>query len=437
MNLQTVIATRRDGKRHTREEIAYLARAAGDGSAPDDQLAAWLMAAYINPLTDEETAWLTLDMAHSGERLDLTGLPKPWVDKHSTGGVGDKTSLVLLPLLASCGLTMVKMSGRGLGITGGTIDKLSSIPGFRVDLTPDEMKEQAKRIGLAITGATPSLAPADKRLYALRDSTTTVRSMPLIVSSILSKKIAGGAETVVLDVKCGSGAFMRDLDEARRLAELLMRTAELAGLKTKVAITDMDQPLGACVGNAVEVVEAISAISPAPTQDPVKLRFRNLCIELAGITLEAAGKAKTRDEGRRIASEALSSGRAGDKQHEWFEAQGVRWESLDVPSLAGLDPRSFTHQGASGWVKRVDARAVGEAVLDLGGGRKEKDDVVDLSVGVSMQVCVGSRVERGSPVFQVMARSLDAADRAARKIIEGIEIVSEPVEERPLILEVF
>ena len=240
MDIQTIIATKRDGKKHTREELRWLTRAAATKSVPDYQLAAWLMAAFIHPLDQEETAWLTLEMADSGERLDLTGLPKPWVDKHSTGGVGDKTSIVVLPILAACGLTVVKMSGAGLGITGGTVDKLSSIPGFRLDLSPDEMKSQAKRIGLALTGQTPNLAPADKTLYSLRDTTATVASVPLIVSSILSKKVAGGADTVVLDVKCGSGAFMRNLDEAKTLAEALIATAKLVGLNLYAG--DVDGP---------------------------------------------------------------------------------------------------------------------------------------------------------------------------------------------------
>ncbi|HZH98209.1 MAG TPA: thymidine phosphorylase, partial [Fimbriimonadaceae bacterium] len=230
MDVQRFIATRRDRGRHTREDLSWFAKAAAAGEIPDYQLSAWLMAAYLNPLDEQETAWLTVAMAESGQRLDLTGLPKPWVDKHSTGGVGDKTTLVLLPLLAACGLTCVKMSGRGLGITGGTIDKLSSVPGFRTDLSPEEMKKQAGEIGLALTGQTPDLAPADKVLYALRDATATVSSMPLIVSSILSKKLAGGAEALVLDVKCGSGAFMKTRSEADALAESLASTAALAGL---------------------------------------------------------------------------------------------------------------------------------------------------------------------------------------------------------------
>lgn len=303
MNFQDIIAAKRDGLKHTKPELEWLAKAAACGEVPDYQLSAWLMAAYLHPLDSEETAWLTLSMAGTGERLDLTGLPKPWVDKHSTGGVGDKTTIVLLPLLAACGLTMVKMSGRGLGITGGTVDKLLSVPGFRMDLTPEELKAQAKRIGLAITGLTPNLAPADKVLYALRDATATVDSIPLIVSSILSKKIAGGAETVVLDVKAGSGAFMKTVPEARKLASALSDTAAIAGLKTRLAITDMSQPLGRTVGNSLEVEEAGAVLTG---NEPS--RFAELCLDLAALTLVAVGVEPGMDRARAKALHALAGG---------------------------------------------------------------------------------------------------------------------------------
>ena len=240
----TVISTKRDGGVLGRDEIEHIVAGATDGSIPDYQLSAFLMAAFIQGLNAQETADLTSAMAGSGERLDLSSLPRPWVDKHSTGGIGDKTTLVTLPILRACGLTVVKMSGRGLGITGGTIDKLESVPGFRTDLSPEEMVAQASKIGIALTGQTPKLAPADKKLYSLRNSTSTVASIPLIVASILSKKIAGGAETIVLDVKCGSGAFMRDLSEATSLADALEATAKLLGVRCIARITDMEQPLG-------------------------------------------------------------------------------------------------------------------------------------------------------------------------------------------------
>ncbi|MCH7945802.1 MAG: thymidine phosphorylase, partial [Armatimonadetes bacterium] len=297
MDFQDIIAAKREGRANSVEELRFLSQGAADGSLSDEELTAWLKAAYQNTLSATETADLTLAMAESGERLDLAGLPKPWVDKHSTGGVGDKTTIVLLPLLAACGMTVVKMSGRGLGITGGTVDKLGSVPGFRLDLTPEEMKEQAGRIGLAITGQTPRLAPADKKLYALRDVSGTVGSVPLIVSSILSKKIAGGAETVVLDVKCGSGAFMKTLPEAQALAQALVETARLCGLDLHLSITDMDQPLGRAVGNALEVKEAIRVLQGSETG-----RFRDLCLHFAGRALAAVGKGSEEDARRVLES---------------------------------------------------------------------------------------------------------------------------------------
>ncbi|RYG20005.1 thymidine phosphorylase, partial [bacterium] len=326
MTLLPIIARRRDGQRHSEAELRELANAAAVGSVPDYQIAAWLMAAYLNPLDEEQTAWLTLAMADSGQRLDLTSLPKPWVDKHSTGGVGDKTTLVLLPLLAACGLTMVKMSGRGLGITGGTLDKLSSVEGLRLDLTPERLIEVAREVGFALGGQTAQLAPADGVLYSLRDATGTVASMPLIVSSILSKKIAGGAETIVLDVKCGSGGFMRTLDEARELARWLRTIGERCGLRVRCAITDMSTPLGAAVGNALEVREAWDVLSGVPLSEPV-IRFRELCLDLAGLALE------TSEAGDRAkAEEALTSGKAAQKFEAWLRAQGATSGVEALPS---------------------------------------------------------------------------------------------------------
>ncbi len=431
MTIQQVIATRRDGRPHPQAEIRYLVHGAADGSIPDYQLAAWLMAAYLNPLGEQETAWLTAAMADSGERIDLAGLPKPWVDKHSTGGVGDKTSLVLLPLLAACGLTVVKMSGRGLGITGGTIDKLQSVPGFRLDLSPAELKAQAARIGLAITGQTPDLAPADKVLYALRDATATVASIPLIVSSILSKKLAGGADLVVLDVKTGSGAFMKDIGHARQLAAALKRTAELVGLKVDVSLTDMDQPLGRMVGNALEVREALDVLAGR-----AEGRFRTLCVEFAGIALAASGKAPSRERGRAVAEGALASGAALAKAREWYAAQGA---AVDVDgTVQGLPVApavlEAVFRGANGWVSRIDAQVVGEAVVALGGGRMHKSDTIDAAVGIELCVQVGDAVVEGLPLFRVHARNSEAAEAAQERVRAAIQTVRVPVAPRDLFL---
>ena len=433
MKVVDIIARKRDGKENTVDDLQYIARGAADGSIPDYQLSAWLMAAYLNPLNEQETAWLTKAMAESGTRIDLTGLPKPWVDKHSTGGVGDKTTLVLLPILAACGLTVVKMSGRGLGITGGTVDKLSSIPGFRLDLTAEDMKTQAARIGLALTGQSPDLAPADKALYALRDVTATVGSIPLIVSSILSKKIAGGAETIVLDVKCGSGAFMSTIEEANDLADSLEATGRILGLSITASISDMGQPLGSAVGNALEVREAMQVLQGTPLSEP-SLRFRELCQYFAAETLLACSKVMSIEDGLAMAEESLDSQRALAKFQEWILAQGGSpiWEQDDLPKSPIL--RLVKHRGEAGWISEVSALNVGEAVIDLGGGRRTKSDVIDHSVGIELLAAVGSRVEEGQPLFRIHAPSESSADSAQMATLAGIKFSQKAVERPALIL---
>lgn len=425
MTFRDLIAAKRDGRAHTREELDLLARCAADPTGhgvEDYQLSAWLMAAFINGLDLDETANLTLAMAESGERLNLEGLPHPWVDKHSTGGVGDKTTLVLLPLLAACGLTVVKMSGKGLGITGGTIDKLNSIPGFRTDLSPDEMVTQAKQIGLALTGQTPRLAPADGTLYALRDTTETVASMPLIVSSILSKKLAGGAEVLGLDVKCGSGSFMRTLDQATTLAKMLVEVATRCGLPTHATITDMDQPLGRAVGNALEVREAWETLQPGAPES----RFKELCVYLAGETLVAVGWAKSQAEGQATAEARLADGSALAKAQLWIEAQGG---TLDPDLLPRAPHVEEIVAPSNGWVERVDARAIGQAVVDLGGGRQRKEDVIDPTVGIEVLVQVGDQVAKDQPLLRVHSSASQTSEVAG-----AVSISASAIQPRPLIL---
>ena len=424
MTLLPLIARRRDGQPHSAEDLRELARAAAEGAVPDYQLAAWLMAAYLNPLDEAQTADLTLAMAASGERLDLSSLPKPWVDKHSTGGVGDKTTLVLLPLLAACGLTMVKMSGRGLGITGGTLDKLACVEGLRLDLSPEELLWVAREVGFALGGQTARLAPADGVLYALRDATGTVASMPLIVSSILSKKIAGGAETVVLDVKCGAGAFMRTLDEARELARWLRAIGERCGLRVRCAITDMGTPLGAAVGNALEVREAWDVLSNAPLSPPVA-RFRDLCLDLAGLALEAAGAGD-----RAKAEAALSSGKAAERFQAWLRAQGATGSVDDLPRAPFV--RAVLAE-RNGWVASLDAETVGRVVVDLGGGRKTKADAIDPRVGVVVRAGVGQRVEKGEAILDIHAADADASETALQSV--RLTLSDEPVESRAALIE--
>ena len=431
MDFLEIIAKRRDGGKHSQKELEFLACGAAKGKIPDYQIAAWLMAAYLKPLNSDETANLTLAMADSGERLDLSELPKPCLDKHSTGGVGDKTSIVVLPLLAACGVTIVKMSGRGLGITGGTVDKLLSVPGFRMDLAPKELIEQAKKIGVAITGQTPSLAPADKVLYALRDVTATVDSIPLIVSSILSKKIAGGSQTIVLDVKCGSGSFQPNLDRARSLANALKDTAHRCGLTLRIAITDMDQPLGRMIGNALEVKEAIAVL-----QRKSRGRFRELCLQLSGLALEACGLAESRAEGYGRAQEALESRAAEHRARKWFAAQGASDSVFENDDWAVAPTiKKYILDGNEAFVSRIEARTIGQAVVDLGGGRKKKDDVVDPSVGIELHVEAGSRVKRGEALFTVHAKDSASADNAIESIRAAFEFSQKEVEPNPVVIE--
>ncbi|MFZ4509226.1 MAG: thymidine phosphorylase [Fimbriimonas sp.] len=425
MTFGEIIAHRRDGLVQSADELRLVAQGAANGSVPDYQLAAWLMAATLNPLTLDETADLTLAMAASGETLDLSALPRPWVDKHSTGGVGDKTTLVVLPILAACGVTVVKMSGRGLGVTGGTVDKLAAIPGFRLDLSPDELVAQASRIGIALTGQTPDLAPADKALYALRDATGTVASMPLIVSSILSKKIAGGAECVVLDVKCGSGAFMKSVEEARELARWLEAVGTRAGLRIRALITDMSQPLGSAVGNSLEAGEALSVLGGKPLAPNVE-RFRTLCVRLAGLALWTAGVSADWNSGTERAERALQSGHAMAKATEWFQAQGALpgWVLPTAPFKTEV-----IHQGPPGWVHEVQAEAIGLAAIALGAGRQTKEDTIDPSVGIEVRIMVGERVETGEVLAVVHSR-----DGMEPPVAEAFRISPEEAETPALFL---
>lgn len=427
MGLLELIEARKAGERHTEGELQELVGGAM-GAAPDYQVTAWLMAQVFRPLSLEETAILTRLMAESGERLDLSKLPRPWLDKHSTGGVGDKTSIVLLPLLAACGATVVKMSGRGLGITGGTIDKLESIPGMRLDLTPEQMLEQAGQIGIALGGQSSRLAPADGALYALRDATATVDSLPLIVSSILSKKLAGGSDVVSIDVKCGSGAMMRDLPAARELASALVEVGRALGLQIGASITDMSQPLGRCVGNALEVREAVETLSG--TGEP---RFTELCLALAGRALEHCGI----EGGRQRAEEALASGRAAERARMWFAAQGA---SVDLFADSAALPQApvvaaLRHEGRGGFVSRQDARAVGLAAVQLGAGRVAKGAAIDHSVGIEVLRHVGDQVQPGDECWRVHAASREQMAGVELLLRQGFEVVDSPVSAPPLFFE--
>ncbi|OWU64929.1 MAG: thymidine phosphorylase [Armatimonadetes bacterium Cent15-Ar3] len=434
-DIRSLIATRRDGGVHSREDLDLLCAAAADRSAPDYQLAAWLMAAYLKPLSEAETADFTLAMADSGQRLDLTGVPKPWVDKHSTGGVGDKTTLVLAPLLAACGLSVVKMSGRGLGITGGTLDKLLAIPGMTTEIEPQAMIDQAKKIGIVVAGQTADLAPADKTLYALRDVTETVSSLPLIVGSILSKKIAGGAETVVLDVKCGCGSFNPTREHAETLADALVRVGKKAGLNVYAAITDMEQPLGRAIGNALEVHEAIEVLTkPEDQLSSTTKRFRELVRYFAALTLRVSGLSPSAGDALDRVEATLSSGRALRKAQEWVEAQGATVQLSEEGWLVKAPIINSVNSTVAGCVSKVDARVLGEIALELGAGRKTKESDIDLAVGLEVHVKIGDFVVEGQPLVTVHARNDEGYQYALDRVGFAVSVVSTPVPPRPILV---
>ena len=435
MQALDVIAKKRDGGELSKEEIAFFIERYTDDTIPDYQAAAWLMALFLQGMTDRETHDLTMAMAHSGDMLDLSGLARSTeggrellvVDKHSTGGVGDKVSLVLAPLVAACGVPMAKMTGRGLGFTGGTIDKLESIPGYRTDLSVEQFKAQVEEIGVVLSGQTADLAPADRKLYALRDVTATVESIPLIVSSIMSKKLAAGADAIVLDVKMGNGAFMRTLEDGEALAHGLVRLGEQAGRQVVALISDMNQPLGWAVGNALEVREAIDTLHGEGPHD-----FREHVLTVAAEILRLSRRAADTDEALTLALEALSSGAAWRKFRALVEAQGGDVDAVDDPDQlpqAGLvEPVPAPR---SGYLEGVQTAEVGLTVVDLGGGREEKGQPIDHAVGLVMHHRVGDLVQEGTPLFTVHANDQGKL-RAARERVLGAHSFSDrPVQPLP------
>lgn len=436
MRAQDIIAKKRDGGTLSAAEIGFFVEAYTRGGVPDYQAAALLMAIYLRGMDAQETADLTSAMAASGRTLDLAGVLPPGtatLDKHSTGGVGDKTSLVVVPILAAAGVAVCKMSGRGLGHTGGTLDKLESIPGFRVGLTPEEMTAQVARIGACLAGQTDDLAPADKKLYALRDATATVGSLPLIVGSILSKKLAGGAEAFLFDVKAGGGALMKTPDEARALAEALVLGARANGRRALAVLSDMSQPLGRTVGNALEVAEAVDLLTPGADADP---RLTALCIRLAAEGLVLAGKADDLSSGELLAQRTLASGAAREKLREIIVAQGGDARVIDEP--ADVLPKApvirLVPAPAAGFIAGIDAEAVGHIVVALGGGRLRKEDTVDHAVGVIVRAAVGSAVSAGAPLAEVHARTDEDAGAAADRLLAAYRLTDSPLPPAALIL---
>ena len=413
-----LIERKKWGMELTREEIRLLLGGLVGGSIPDYQIAAWLMAVWFQGMTDAETLSLTLAMVESGATLDWSHLPRPPVDKHSTGGVGDKTSLVMVPLMASVGLPFVKMSGRGLGHTGGTLDKLESIEGFSVDLSVGDLRRQIDEIGCALVGQSATLVPADGMLYALRDVTGTVDSLPLIASSIMSKKLAGGAGAIVLDVKYGSGAFMRELEDARELARAMVRIGTGAGRRVGAVLSAMEEPLGRAVGNAIEVGEAIETLRGEGPED-----LRDLALELGTQLLLLVGERGTAEEARALLWEKYESGAALDRFERLVRAQGgdvrVVSDTSRLPTAPVIEP--FVAP-ASGWVTRADARAIADVALVLGAGRAQKNDRIDAAVGVVLLEKTGHRVEAGQPLAEIHARSQGVIEEARRQLALAYDI---------------
>jgi pyrimidine-nucleoside phosphorylase len=424
-----LIQRKRDGEELSYAEISELVLGYARGEVPDYQLAAFCMAVYFRGLSSRETFALTDAMIRSGETLDLSAaLGRKVVDKHSTGGVGDKTSLAVGPIVAACGVPFGKMSGRGLGHTGGTLDKLESIPGYRVELTTDELIAQVRKAGLAIVGQSAELVPADRLLYGLRDVTATVDQLSLIAASIMSKKLAAGAQAIVLDVKVGDGAFMKTIEDARRLADVMLSLGEQAGREVVCLLTDMDQPLGATVGNALEVREALATVRGKGPPD-----FTELVLDACARLLALSDLGIDLDESRARSETAVADGSAEAAWNRWIVAQGG---TIDESALETAPVVRQVPAPRSGTIERVGAIRIGVAALHLGAGRRTKDDTIDHTVGIACLRKRGETVERGEPIAEVHARDDAAASGAAAAVTAAFTLGDEPVPPRPVLLEI-
>lgn len=425
-----LIARKKRGLQHSAQELDLLVSGVTDGSIPDYQVAAWLMAVWFRGMTAEETFLLTDRMRASGITLDLSSIPGPTADKHSTGGVGDKVSLLLAPLAAELGLFVPMLSGRGLGHTGGTLDKLLAIPGYRVDLAPAQLVAQVARVGCAISGQTAEIAPADRRLYHLRDVTASVDCVPLIVSSIMSKKLAAGPRHLVIDLKCGSGAFMREVDAARELAHALLATGRRAGRKMAVLVTDMGQPLGHAVGHALETREAIAAMQGGGPAD-----LRALTIELVAEMAHLA-ELGSLESLRQRAARSLDDGTALQRFLRMVEAQEGQLDPRDPAAALAIAPELAPLTApAAGHVGPMDAETIGLSLVELGGARVTQDAPLDLGVGLLVPVKTGDRVAAGQPLARLFARSEAAAARCRERLAAAIPVQTRPVAARPLVME--
>lgn len=434
MRTVDIIHSKRDGKELSSEEIAFLVEGYTKGEIPDYQMSAWAMAVYFNGMSARETADLTLAMARSGDQVDLSSIHGIKVDKHSTGGVGDTTTLIVGPLVAAAGIPVAKMSGRGLGHTGGTIDKLEAIPGFAVERTTEQFLAQVREIGLAVVGQTGNLTPADKKLYGLRDVTATVESIPLIASSIMSKKIASGADAIVLDVKTGRGAFMKSLDDSIKLAQAMVDIGTEVGRETVAVITNMDEPLGPSIGNSLEVLEAIDTLSG---RGPAELT--EICLELAAHMVRLGGKADGEAEAKELVTRLLESGEALAKLKQFIAAQGGDALVAEDPArLPQADRRVDVPAPEEGYVAAIDAEALGITAMLLGAGRATKEDKIDLAVGIKLYKRVGDPVKKGEPLAELYINREDSAETAEmmQRTAAAFKIASAPAEKLKLIYAV-
>jgi pyrimidine-nucleoside phosphorylase len=414
MRAVDIIIKKRDGAELSREELEFFVNGFTRGDIPDYQVSAWAMAVLLRGMTERETTDLTMAMANSGDTLDLSRIAPNTVDKHSTGGVGDKTSITVLPLVASCGLKVSKMSGRGLGFTGGTLDKLESIPGYRVNLTKQEFLDQLASFGLVLSGQSADLAPADGKLYSLRDVTGTVQSLPLIASSVMSKKLAAGASAFVLDVKTGVGAFMQSLDEACKLSHLMVKIGELCGKRVVCLLTDMNQPLGSAVGNALELREAVETL-----QGKGPLDYTEHCLTVGSYMLVLGSQAKDLQDARAKLEDVIQNGKAFAKFRDL-----VKIQQGDIRYVDNLDllPRAkyveVVPSPKDGYIHSINAKEVGETSVDLGAGRAKKGDPVDHAVGIMILHKVGDKVEKGEPLFTLHANDMDKLEQAKQRLLQ-------------------
>ena len=429
MRMYDLIMKKRDGQSLTKEEISYMVGGFTEGTIPDYQMSAMMMAIYFRGMTEEETLWLTESMEYSGDTLDLSGIHGIKVDKHSTGGVGDKTSLALTPMVAACGIPVAKMSGRGLGHTGGTIDKLESFQGFSTAISTETFVRNVNEIGIAIMGQTADLAPADKKLYALRDVTATVDNMSLIASSIMSKKLASGADAIVLDVKTGSGAFMKTEEDSFALAREMAAIGNNAGRKTYAVITDMDQPLGLAVGNALEVKEAIDTLNGHGPDD-----FMELCLTLGSYMLIAGGKAENEAQARQKLTDAVKNGAALKKLAQFIEAQGgdsnAVFHPQSLPQAAYMEEILSDQEG---YVSHIACAEIGMCSLVLGGGRETKESEIDLSVGIVLRKKKGDYVKKGEALAVLHGNDREKMKLAKERFLSAYSFSENPVESSPLI----